>query len=297
MIPLRPLQTVAEEAGTPAVAAAPSLPDVATLEVFLAGLALVCASLALVPLLLAFGRRLLPERRVFFARWGFSHVLLATGVFLLVSLFAGAALRALDSDLPEILQAVLATVVSWIALSATLCVFAVRLDPAGVGALGFSGGRHLRAIGLGLLCYVLLFPGLQGLGLAWPWLLERFGVVFELQQVAQALPRLEGGELVLGVALAAIVIPFFEEVVFRGFLQPLLVQNLGDRGGVVLTALVFASLHGDSAFLPIFGLALLLGALMLRSRSLPAVWCVHGLHNGLMLAIALLGQAVRDTAP
>jgi len=84
------------------------------------------------------------------------------------------------------------------------------------------------------------------------------------------------------------VIPLFEEVMFRGFLQPLLVQNLGDRGGVALTSFVFALLHGASSILPIFGLSLVLGGIMLRTQRLAAPWAVHALHNGLMLVLLFL---------
>jgi membrane protease YdiL (CAAX protease family) len=94
----------------------------------------------------------------------------------------------------------------------------------------------------------------------------------------------------LGAALVIFVLPFFEELVFRGFLQPLFVQNLGDRGGVFLTSLVFAIPHGDSAFLPIFGLALLLGSLKLRTQRLSAPYAVHALHNA--VAFVLLGYPV-----
>jgi membrane protease YdiL (CAAX protease family) len=87
--------------------------------------------------------------------------------------------------------------------------------------------------------------------------------------------------------LATLVVPFFEELLFRGFLQPFLVQNFHDRGGVVLTSLFFAMLHGGSAFGPIFVLSLLLGGIALRTRRLWASWAVHAVHNGLMIAVFL----------
>jgi membrane protease YdiL (CAAX protease family) len=47
------------------------------------------------------------------------------------------------------------------------------------------------------------------------------------------------------VGLAAATIgPVCEELVFRGFLQPLLVRSLGPAPGILLTALPFALLHG-----------------------------------------------------
>ena len=81
--------------------------------------------------------------------------------------------------------------------------------------------------------------------------------------------------------------PLLEEVLFRGFLQPLLVQNFRDKGGIVLTSALFAVMHGTSAFLPIFGLSLILGAVMLRTQRLTAVWAIHALHNGLQVALLL----------
>ena len=47
-------------------------------------------------------------------------------------------------------------------------------------------------------------------------------------------------------------------------------------------------LHDPSAFLPIFALSLLLGAIMLRTQRLLAVWVVHGLHNALSFSFVLL---------
>ena len=103
---------------------------------------------------------------------------------------------------------------------------------------------------------------------------------------------LSGGARALSALLVILVLPFFEELIFRGFLQPLFVQNLGDRGGVFLASLVFAVLHGDSAFLPIFCLALLLGSLKLRTQSLASCFAVHALHNAVVfLTLGIPGQA------
>jgi uncharacterized protein len=43
---------------------------------------------------------------------------------------------------------------------------------------------------------------------------------------------------------AILVGPLFEEVVFRGFVQPLLSRDLGNAAGVALTAAAFGLLHG-----------------------------------------------------
>ena len=56
---------------------------------------------------------------------------------------------------------------------------------------------------------------------------------------------------------------------------------------LVSASLIVAMLHGVSAFLPIFGLALLLGSLKLRTQRLSAPFAVHALHNA--IAFFMLG--------
>ncbi len=46
--------------------------------------------------------------------------------------------------------------------------------------------------------------------------------------------------MLFGVVLA----PIFEEMLFRGFLLPLLARSLGPWLGILLTAVPFALLHG-----------------------------------------------------
>lgn len=50
---------------------------------------------------------------------------------------------------------------------------------------------------------------------------------------------------ILAIGLAASTIgPVFEELIFRGFAQPLFVRSLGLAGGLLATALPFSLLHG-----------------------------------------------------
>jgi membrane protease YdiL (CAAX protease family) len=259
-------------------------------DLALAGLVLLAGGLSLAPLAAYLSRRIFPGRHVFFARWGFSHVLLLLGIALLASPLAWLVAYALPLGTPTILRELASSAFLLALLGLCVVAWAERLDPAGWLCLGLRGGRHLRALGSGMVVYVLLYPTLLGAGLAWPWLLERLGGEFSLQQVALGLAQLEGPELALGVVLAALVQPLLEELLFRAFLQPLLVQNLGDKLGVVATSLAFALLHGAEAFLPIFALSLLLGAVMLRTQRLLAAWAVHGAHNALMMAGLVLAR-------
>jgi membrane protease YdiL (CAAX protease family) len=50
---------------------------------------------------------------------------------------------------------------------------------------------------------------------------------------------------IVAIGIAATTIgPVFEELIFRGFVQPLFVRSLGLAGGLIATALPFALLHG-----------------------------------------------------
>jgi membrane protease YdiL (CAAX protease family) len=247
-----------------------------------AGAVLVATSIALVPITILLVRRIFPGRTVIFARWGFSHVVVVALVGLAGGLIAGMLLGVAHAE-TRFVPTLLASVALFGSASAAVAWFAHRLDPAGLRCLGLWPGKNLRAIAAGITAYVLCWPGLLGLGLFWPWFLTWTGAGFELPFVDKGMAGLSAAERPIAIAIAVVVMPLLEETLFRVFLQPLLVQNLSDKLGILATSLLFAGLHGTSAFLPILGLSLLLGSVMLRTQRLAAVWAIHALHNGLML--------------
>ncbi len=247
------------------------------------GAVLAVVALSLAPLTILVARRIFPGRNVVFARWGFSHLL---GVLVL-----GAALLSLSQviwpthsgsiDIQVELVRMAAVMAAMVALIAR---FAHQLDPESWRALGLWRGMHARAVATGLAAYVLSLPGIVGLGLMWPWLVRELGVEFKPQELMEGFRALPQERVALVLVFGIVVMPLFEEIVFRVFLQPLLVQNFSEKGGVLLTSALFAALHGESAFLPVFGLSVVLGAVMLRTQRLTAVWAVHALHNALVFA-------------
>lgn len=246
-------------------------------------------ALALVPVTVALVRRWTPRVPVFFARWRFTQLGLVFAAGVLFSLASISGLQALAPDADHLLMGVFGTCLGLGATCALIAEIARRMDPDGMRSLGLWPGGSLRAAALGAVAYLLCLPALVALALLWPWLHAWSGGAPAQQPFFDLLARSEGWTLLLLVAVLVALQPLFEELIFRSFLQPLLVQNLGDRGGVVMTSLCFALLHGTAYFLPIFGLSLLLGALKLRTQRLTASWAVHALHNGLMLAAAAYG--------
>ena len=261
----------------------------------LMGLVLLVGGLALAPLTVVVARRVFPGRNLFFARWGFSHLGAVLGFGLLTRLFfGGAAAQLMDLGPAPILIAIVAQALMMASVCALIALYAERLDPDGMRCLGFRSDRNLRAMVVGVLSYVLLFPALSGVSMLWPWAMEQLGLEHEAQAVAVELVKLQGPSLAVAVVFAVIVLPFFEELVFRSFLQPLLVQNLGDRGGVVLTSVLFGAMHGASAFLPIFAFSLILGFVMLRTQRIAGPWLVHAIHNGLMVFMLIQYPEMRE---
>lgn len=158
-------------------------------------------------------------------------------------------------------------------------------DPRRLAALGLQPGHALTAPIAGVVALFVALPGILALGFLWIWLLGRADVEVHEQLIVQSMRSIVGGERWVVIVLGALVQPFFEEVLFRGFLQPLLVQQLRPAAGIALTSAVFAGLHGVSPFLPIFALSCVLGYVMMRTQRLHAAWAAHALFNGLQFLV------------
>lgn len=107
-----------------------------------------------------------------------------------------------------------------------------------------------------------------------------------------------GWLLIFGV-FAVVLGPVFEEVVFRGFIQPLLSRDLGQAGGVLLTGAAFGLLHGPEYsgswhyVLLITFVGVCLGTLRSWSRSLiPAVY-MHAGFNAVFFVAAIAQSHIK----
>ncbi|MEL6347704.1 MAG: CPBP family intramembrane glutamic endopeptidase, partial [Myxococcota bacterium] len=111
------------------------------------------------------------------------------------------------------------------------------------------------------------------------------------QQIATELflhwPSVEGGLIVL---YAVFVAPLVEELLFRGFFLPPLIERLGAWGGIVVTAVLFGLMHLSDPLVvpPLVLLGVALGWLRHRSGSVWTSLALHMLNNGLAVASVLL---------
>lgn len=112
--------------------------------------------------------------------------------------------------------------------------------------------------------------------------------------------------ITLLVVIMVLIIGTSEEVLFRGFLQKGLVRSLGKSWGLLITALIFSSIHLIGIFLfpesltiflvsfllgffPYFAISLLLGLLYnWRKENLIAVMITHGVYNAITIILAFL---------
>jgi len=97
--------------------------------------------------------------------------------------------------------------------------------------------------------------------------------------------------LTLGVAIA----PIIEEIFFRGLLFPVAERSLGARGGLWLTAVMFALIHQAQlahALVPmliILFVGYVLTSVRARTGSLAASWIVHTTYNATLFIFMLIG--------
>lgn len=91
---------------------------------------------------------------------------------------------------------------------------------------------------------------------------------------------------------AAIAAPFFEEILFRGFLLPSLTRYFPVWGAIILSSFLFAVAHLSlSEVLPLMTLGMVLGFVYSRSRNLLSSMLLHSLWNsGTLLSLFVLGS-------
>jgi membrane protease YdiL (CAAX protease family) len=103
---------------------------------------------------------------------------------------------------------------------------------------------------------------------------------------------LDGGSpigLLLLALTATVLAPFFEELLFRGLLLPVVGQRWGAAAGISVSAVVFSLAHLSlSEALPLLGLGVGLGLVRWRSGRLFSCAVMHGLWNGLTFTNLLL---------
>lgn len=162
------------------------------------------------------------------------------------------------------------------AIGLILLARALKASPA---HFGLADRSPVVSFAWGGLMYLCCLPAIMGAGAAWTMALQGVGYKVQGQDVAQLVSHAQGTQRVVVFALSAVLIPFLEEFLFRGFLQNWLVKLRGPKVGILMTSLFFALLHGISPLGALWVVALAAGMMLQWTGSLWAAFGVHAVNN------------------
>lgn len=120
------------------------------------------------------------------------------------------------------------------------------------------------------------------------------------EQMLRELMQINGTvDLVATVAIAVVVAPALEEALFRGVLLQGLTRRRGPGSATLWTAVFFALYHLYNPWqvVPTFFLGLVLGWIVLTTRTLVAAILVHGAFNALSLVLFAAPLSEREPSP
>lgn len=163
-----------------------------------------------------------------------------------------------------------------------------QLLPAlGLHTRGFEGRLWVLLI-IGLLGYCAAVPITAGLSTLTQLFTGEAPVI--AHPIIWMLADAESpGKVMVLVIGASILAPFFEEILFRGFLFQILRDRIGGTLSIVTSSLIFAALHPSTyTILPLFGLACLLCLLYARTGSLWPSILLHAVHNSVSVLLAMV---------
>lgn len=217
--------------------------------------------------------------------WGYSDVLLFVGVLFacfmvmaLVLAFAGA-----TGKHPSPMLVLGANCLMYVAIYVSfLAIFAGRYHRPVFRSLGWRV-VSIKTVGASFAGAILLTIFVQVVGN----LLHTPKIETPMDEYLSTTPRL----LAFGI-MAVTLAPIFEELVFRGFLQPLFCRSLGVLAGILVTAILFGALHASEyhlvwqyvAVVSMVGLAL--GWVRWRANSLLPSTVMHASYNAMLVIAA-----------
>ena len=178
-------------------------------------------------------------------------------------------------------------------LLAILLYFGKVYFARGLKGLGFNFKTIITDIKAGAVNFLAIYPlviaGVLLMAFAGKLI---WGADFQMQTSEGLLAVTNYPQISLRILLFAfvvLIVPVFEEVLFRGFLQSM-VRGYVQRPwiAIALTSIIFTSLHPSTHFLAVFMLSCGMGYAYERSGSMFRSIVMHMLFNGLSMTSTLL---------
>ncbi|MEM8857138.1 MAG: type II CAAX endopeptidase family protein [Chloroflexota bacterium] len=155
----------------------------------------------------------------------------------------------------------------------------------------------LSSLGLGSIPHEWVWPAV-GLGIAAALvrmliafvLLEQYPV---LEESAQALSEVfefdQNWQMIVAGLMATLIVPFYEEVFFRGVVHNGLANRLGMWGAIIVAAILFGLIHiFPIQIITAFLLGLVLGWLYEKSDNIWIPVLCHMVNNGIAMGLSIL---------
>lgn len=141
----------------------------------------------------------------------------------------------------------------------------------------------------GIKRYLIAIPILMTTGIVVDLISKLAGSAPQQQEIVKrVLGEKSIPTLIFMITFGAIIAPVIEEFLFRGFLLTAMNKYFGRWKAILISSLVFASVHLNiHVFLQIFILGILLGYVFERTGSLVAPIAIHVIHNSATFAFLL----------
>ena len=154
---------------------------------------------------------------------------------------------------------------------------------------------------LGIVSWLIIFPIVLIVGQLIEIPLTHYFHYIQKDQVAVKFIKtaLDSKFLFISLTLAvAVIVPFAEEILFRGFLQGWLKTKVSTKAAVILTSIIFASFHFSFSqgisnielLTSLFVLSCFLGFLRERQHSLLTSISLHSTFNLISIMMILMGS-------
>jgi membrane protease YdiL (CAAX protease family) len=228
----------------------------------------------------------------------FAYFLYFIGVAIVPAKVIGLLSPFLTGDLEKFVIAILLAFLA----SALLLLALTAIHPKGAWHEIF-GSNHLRAITKGIVWGILSFPVLIITVHIVHMVVDFFGAFPRGEQAAIGVLKKVRGDPILFWSfsfLTVTLVPFTEELLFRGYFLNFLAGKLGAKGGVAFTSILFALFHFTVAqkmanvelMVGLFLISWAISTLYLREKSLFAPIALHATFNGLSIFFYTIAPAL-----
>lgn len=203
------------------------------------------------------------------------------------------------SQLQQVMTMMTVVIADWIVIAAIVIIWIRYVKLAPIAALGFTLPRPAKSFAEAFRILLAAMPLILALSVFSYFIYQMIhGTPPQTHDILQAVApgksqsRHDLIMLVLIFLATTIVIPFFEEFFYRGFIQNTLMRTGRPWLAICLSSVIFAAVHlsnadGTTSFLPLLALALALGYAFYRTRSLLTCWIMHMLFNAFNLALVI----------